>query len=218
MARDYKNSGRSAQSKQKAKPKKSGSGGGALWLVVGLAVGLGVAFGVHQYHLSETDSLRRALAEAIRPAAPAAKSTARPAGKPTAEKAPAKPAEDDRPRFEFYKLLPEMEVVVPEVDEPEVTAPSRPATAATPPPPKPAGNERYLLQAGSFKKPEDADRLKAQLTLLGLDTNVQSVKLSGGETWYRVRVGPFNDRERLDEARRRLQSANIDPVLLKVGT
>ena len=71
------------------------------------------------------------------------------------------------------------------------TAPAqseKPAAAAAPPQPA----VRYYLQAGSFRRFEDADRVKAQLALLGVVAGVQRVTINGGETWHRVRVGSYN--------------------------
>lgn len=103
-------------------------------------------------------------------------------------------------RFEFYTLLPEREIIVP-IDE--------------------TSNEQtqqkliYILQAGSFKNADDADRLRAKLILLGLDTKVESVNGQGKGTWHRVQVGPFSSRSKLSKARNTLISHNIETLLLK---
>jgi len=146
--------------------------------------------------------------------------------------------EDTRPRFEFYKLLSEMEVVVP--DEPEeFTRRSRAEQPAPPPPsvsapavtsptpgtsspgrPQPdagsgEGEPQYLVQAGSFRNQGDADRLKARLALMGVESEIQSVK-HGGETWHRVRIGPIASRSRVDDVRKRLEQEKVDSILLRV--
>lgn len=63
---------------------------------------------------------------------------------------------------------------------------------------KPA--EKYFLQAGSFKNNDDAENLKARLALLGMYASIQPINLADRGVWYRVRVGPFNKKEELDEA------------------
>lgn len=104
-------------------------------------------------------------------------------------------------KFDFYTLLPEREVIVPaerEVDEDKTSTPII-----------------YILQAGSFKNNADADRLRAQLILLGLEARVEEVSVASGELWHRVQVGPFRDRSRLSKARSILISEGIDTLLLK---
>ncbi|MDN3516756.1 SPOR domain-containing protein [Aquisalimonas lutea] len=136
---------------------------------------------------------------------------------------------DDQPRFEFYELLSEMEVVVPEESEgggggtPEAAGAMPEATTAPEPTDAPAeagtpGDDgaRYMVQAGSFRTHEDADRLKARLALIGVQAEIQSVEVDGGETWHRVRVGPFADRERVDSVRDRLQDEDVDSILLRL--
>lgn len=140
-----------------------------------------------------------------------------------------------QPRFEFYKLLPDQKV--------EVSAPEpyiEPLTAKRPtasswanaehPHPQPQAikttsqnanakeaNAGYLLQAGSFRNLNDADQLKANLALLGIEASIQNVELARGETWHRVRIGPFSDRQQLGEIRKRLQVNNIHAIVLKHG-
>jgi cell division protein FtsN len=125
------------------------------------------------------------------------------------EETPAdKPSE---PRFDFYTLLPEMEIVVPEQQirgKPEqgVRQVERPGT--------------YYLQVGSFKNGEQADRLKAELAIKGFETLIQKVTIDNNqatETWHRVRVGPFSELEALNSARRKLKSTGIDSSLVRIN-
>ena len=74
--------------------------------------------------------------------------------------------------------------------------------------------ELYLLQAGSFKQMEDADRRRAELLLLGLDPKIEETNGDNGH-WYRVYVGPFESRSRLAKARSLTAAQNIDTLLLK---
>jgi cell division protein FtsN len=117
----------------------------------------------------------------------------------------AEPAKPEKPKYDFYSVLPEMEVVVPEA---EIEAPKdEPAVNAD-------GAARYLLQAGSFKSKDDAEEMKARLALLGLRANVASVEING-TTWHRVRVGPFVSTQDLAEARTTLAGAGISAIALK---
>jgi cell division protein FtsN len=129
----------------------------------------------------------------------------RPAGK----KAPAAP----KPRFDFYTILPEMEVVVPE-PEPE----------AAPPPVKrgkikkesaAAASGRYMLQMGSFRKFADADRLKASLALVGIQAEIQKVRVSGSGTFHRVRSGPYTE-NKVNKLRARLKQNGINSLVIKL--
>jgi cell division protein FtsN len=121
-----------------------------------------------------------------------------------------------KPRFDFYTLLPSMEVVVPDEElEPEpVAVPGAPAASAPPPDETPT---RYLLQVASFRKAVDADRLKAQLALLGYEASVQQARATGGGTWHRVRIGPFDGTRPLQQARERLARDGHKGIVIRVG-
>ncbi len=110
---------------------------------------------------------------------------------------------DQKPRFDFYTLLRDSEVIVPEV-------------AATQQPAMPAAEEYvFLLQTGSFKQLADADSLRAQLLMLNLTATVEAANMRPGETWYRVLVGPFDSNTNLADARTILAENRIDNLLLK---
>jgi cell division protein FtsN len=119
------------------------------------------------------------------------------------------------PQFDFYKILPELEVVVPGL-EVKGKQPDR----QLPKPPEPtvelATGEQFILQAGSFRKYEQADRLKASLALLGIVAEIQRVTVDN-DTWHRVRIGPFSDRNELNVVRRQLEDNHINAITLKVS-
>lgn len=133
---------------------------------------------------------------------------------PVPAPAAAKPAEvaapvENKPKYDFYSVLPEMEVVVPE-DEIKSSA-AQPA----PLPADAAGNpQRFVLQAGSFRNSGDAEALKAKLALTGLRAQVTPVTVNGAD-YFRVRVGPFADLRELDTARQTLQAAGISAIALR---
>ncbi len=113
---------------------------------------------------------------------------------------PEPPAE----KFHFYDLLPESEVVPPQVE----------AYKSTPKTAKSYSN--YLLQAGSFKDPADADSLKARLLLEGMpNVDVQKAVSASGAIWYRVRLGPFPSRSMLNKAQDQLVRMRLQPLLIK---
>ena len=79
-----------------------------------------------------------------------------------------------------------------------------------------AAETQYLLQAGSFRSAGDADRVRAQLLLLGLpNVHVSEVTTESGTTWYRVRTGPFLNRTTLKEGRNKLEAQGITPLAVK---
>lgn len=105
-----------------------------------------------------------------------------------------------QPRFDFYEILKQQNIEVPDR--------SGEITAGLP------KDLRYFLQAGSFRNSQDADRLRAQLLLLNLETKIEPA-ISQGETWYRVIVGPFQSRSKMASARSILVSNDLSPLLLK---
>lgn len=129
---------------------------------------------------------------------------------PHPDKATAGEAEDSAKNYDFYDMLPKFEVVVPEKDR-EV-ARERDTT--------PAKIERpgvYVLQAGSYRKQEEADRIQALLKKQGIDANVQRVAVDD-DVWHRVRIGPISDLVELNRLRAKLRAAEIDNALvIRVG-
>jgi cell division protein FtsN len=109
--------------------------------------------------------------------------------------------------YDFYSMLPNFEVVVPEKER-DVKR-DLPAAKIE----KPGS---YVLQAGSYRNEGDADRVARQLTLQGIAARVQRVALDT-DVWFRVRIGPISDLAQLNKARRQLQSADVDALVIRVG-
>jgi cell division protein FtsN len=82
--------------------------------------------------------------------------------------------------------------------------------------PQPTGSSGYLLQVGAFPNAADAETLKAKLALQGFIANVQSVNI-GGQTYNRVRLGPFRSATELESTKQRLAGAGINAIALKEG-
>jgi cell division protein FtsN len=122
--------------------------------------------------------------------------------------APADPDAAPGEKYDFYEMLPNFEVVVPEKDK-EVKR-DLPATAKI---------ERpgvYVLQAGSYRNEADADRVRAQLSMQGIDAKVQRVAVDT-DVWHRVRIGPITKLEDLNKLRKQLQAADVDALVIRVG-
>ena len=111
-------------------------------------------------------------------------------------------------KYDFYEMLPNFEVVVPEKDK-EVKR-DQPAGAPI---------ERpgvYVLQAGSYRNESDAARVQRQLALQGVDAKVQRVAVDA-DVWHRVRIGPITDLGELNRVRKQLQAAEVDALVIRVG-
>ncbi|WKZ12661.1 MAG: SPOR domain-containing protein [Gammaproteobacteria bacterium] len=137
------------------------------------------------------------------PPVPAAASGARPAPKPQ-PKAPSAPPEK---RFEFYEMLPNSEVIVPEEGR-DVRPGKTPVPLDTP--------GVYVLQAGSYGEFADADRVKAKLALLGIRSQIQEITVDE-RRYHRVRIGPIEDLAELNRNRGQLRKAGIDFLVIRVG-
>lgn len=150
------------------------------------------------------------------------------------------PAPDSsKPKYDFYTLLPESEVIVPADAVPAQPQPTPPpqtpvspeeaakidtaraqaALAGQVPPPPPTVAKapvttQFFLQAGSFRRKDDAESVRAQIILLGQQVRVESGTVRD-ETWHRVLVGPFADRGKLDTAQKDLQSHGFSNLLLQ---
>ena len=111
-------------------------------------------------------------------------------------------------KYDFYQMLPNFEVVVPEKDKdvkrdlPAAAKIERPGV--------------YVLQAGSYRNEADANRVRAQLALQGVDAKVQRVAVDT-DVWHRVRIGPINNLDELNKIRKQLQAAEVDALVIRVG-
>jgi cell division protein FtsN len=122
-------------------------------------------------------------------------------------KTPALPKpQQSQKAFDFYTLLPDIQVKAPKVEAYKST-------------PKDASQKlNILLQAGSFKRLADANRLRAQLILLNLPSVVtQKATSASGSTWYRVRLGPFANRSTLNKAEDIMAQQNIESIRIKIA-
>lgn len=184
MARDYAKRTTTRKPARAAVP-------GWLWMLGGLLVGLFIAFLVY---------LQQQGGEPFK-GITLPKSTATDTRAVTKQPVPKAPPKREGINFDFYSILPEQEVVIPES---ELGNSSKPEEKAN-----------YYLQVGSFKNGTDAQALMAELFLLNLTPSIQKVTVDGANTWHRVRVGPYVDHRKLDQARRRLQDNGINFFVIK---
>ncbi|MCW4628923.1 MULTISPECIES: SPOR domain-containing protein [Marinomonas] len=74
-----------------------------------------------------------------------------------------------------------------------------------------------MLQAASFRNLEDADRLRAQLILSGLvEASVRKTMDKDDQAWYRVILGPYDSRSKMNRAEDKLVSLSISPYSYKI--
>jgi cell division protein FtsN len=171
---------------------------GWVWMIFGLTIGLSVAFAIY------VNGLARVPAVTVKQDKPAA---AFDNNQERETEAAAVEAAEPPARFDFYKMLPNFEVVIPE-QEPDVTKDVEPQAVVKP--------GIYVLQAGSFTRFEDADRRRAELAMQGLESRIQRVSIDD-KTYHRVRIGPMRDLEQLNLVRSRLRQANIDVLRIRIG-
>ena len=192
MHKDYKNMSR----------KKNGHSGKLqtlLTFITGLLIGLLVALIVYlEEHQAGTSTLQHPELVMQNKNIPHPVPTEILAQDENKEKAPP-------PQFDFYQILPNMEVNVSEWEAKDQKTASPLAESGV-----------YILQVGSFEQYEAADEMKAHLALLGIKADIQRVVINGREARYRVRVGPYKDQTTLGEARKLLLANNLDFVLLKL--
>ncbi len=127
--------------------------------------------------------------------------------RPAAKARPAPRTAPPEKHFEFYEMLPNFEVVVPEEDK-DVRADKTPAPVAVP--------GVYVLQAGSYTSFAEADKVKAQLALLGISAQIQKIVVEERQ-YHRVRIGPIETLSELNRVRQRLRTARIDVLVIRVG-
>ena len=114
------------------------------------------------------------------------------------------------PQFDFYQILPNKEVNISEwesVEDEDVAV----ATSNNNQQPS-----MFVLQVGSFKEYQSADEIKAKLALMGVTADIQRVVINGQDVRHRVRVGPYKNTNKLQQARDRLLANDLDFMLLKL--
>ncbi len=191
--------------KKRSCPPKRNTTPGWVWLLAGLAVGLFVAFLVYLNRLPASRHSPH-LTKDLSALAKSAVQDARSVKKEVTATAPDMQAKEKHKgiNFDFYNILPEMEVPVPDTE---------PQGKGLPPAPVAPG--AYVLQVGSFRSEKEADAQKANLALLGIVSSIQSVTINGTDTWHRVRIGPISDMNKLDQVRGTLKQNNVRFVLFR---
>lgn len=167
---------------------------GWLWLIVGLALGAALMYGVQAYLYRDGKPF------------PGLAGLFQPDRRPAEKKDDKQLVEANRlpkPKLDFYTILPG-ETVLPDIkaDKKKAEAPEKGVS--------------YILQAAAFTAPEDADRLKAKLVLNGLEPHIEKITVGDKGTYYRVRLGPYSNVDSLDAANHKLSQLGIRALRIKV--
>jgi len=188
--------------KRSASPSRSG-GSFLLGMFVGLLVGLGIALGV-AFYLNKTP-----LPFLGKSKPPAAKDApAEPAKPASVAGMPQGIAKGEKPKFDFYKILPGNEEPASEKELKDAAKVAKGQPEAV--------RGVFFIQAGSFQNPADADNQKAKIAIFGFESNVEPTVLPDKGTWYRVRLGPYATLDELNKVRRTLSQNGIDANLVKL--
>lgn len=186
MARDYKH-----RTYTRRSTKRQPNAALWKWLLAATLTGLFIAFLVF---LGNEDRAKKHTSTALPTPAPGKKEP----------KKKAIPTKFVKPEFDFYTILPEQEVIIPEA---EIKTRRREEKFGKGKP------GHYVIQAGSFRKLYEADKLKAQLALLGIAAKIESAKI-GTTIWNRVKIGPYSNLTKIDSIRKRLKQNKIDTVVI----
>ena len=225
--------------------RKSGAGNTLIGLFVGIVVGLGLAAGVAWYVMKSGNPDQAAGAGTTREPArePGKQARAEPAApeKPRFEfykilrggeepksqaKAPERTTVD---KATVERSTPPDKAIAKLEDRPppgadkaavdkavaDKNAPKGAAKAAdaSTPPAKPA--ERLWLQAGSFAAEGDAENMKAQLAMSGLEPTVQQATLPDKGVRFRVRLGPYGSTDEMNRVKADLAKRGIDVAVIR---
>lgn len=121
--------------------------------------------------------------------------------------------------YDFYSVLPEMEVVIPDAElsakaRAEQQQQAQPQTPVAAPPAQAGGH--YVLLAGSYSDPHSADEAKAKLALLGIVAQVQTITING-KVWNRVMVGPYASASDTEATKKILADNGVKAIPMKLA-
>ena len=200
---------------------QSQRGGTLLGFVLGLVIGLIIALGVAMYvtkvptPFSNKNQSRSADQDAIEAQKnkdwnPNAAIQSKPAAEAPAE-GTATPSSASAPAVTADPLADMVKKQTPSA------APAPTAATSAPSAPTAASNDpfTYFVQAGAFKSANDADAQKAKLSMMGIEAKV-SEREQAGRAIFRVRSGPFDDKEQAEKIKARLDANGMDAALVRV--
>lgn len=177
-------------------------------ILIGMVIGLGMAAGLAWFIMKTPSPYVQKQPAAAKPTIDGSKATVTAPVSPAAISGVA----DGKPRFEFYKVLTDKQ------DAPTVTekpTEKQPPVKTQPVDGKPdsklsLSQGTYFLQAGSYSSAEDAEKLKARLAMLGIESYIQVTTLADKGVWHRVRIGPYTNTEEMNRTRSLLKENGMD--------
>ncbi|APW47817.1 sporulation protein [Rhodoferax antarcticus] len=199
---------------------KQQRGGTILGLVLGLVIGLGIALAVAVYVTKVPVPFldKGASRPADQDAAELQKNKNWDPNAPLYGKNPARPAATAE---QIESAAPKLSASAPEL-KPAVTSDplgdlvkSKMAGAKNAAPDAAAELFTYFVQVGAYRTPEDAESQRAKLSLAGIETKM-SEREQAGRTVYRVRMGPFDQRDDAEIAKARLEAADQEAAIVRV--
>ena len=192
-----------ADYKSRATRKQKNSLPGYVWLLSGLAIGLFIAFIVY---LDKQPENTKDFGSAVQQELEKLKKQTKKDGTTKT-----KTSEKKEQKFNFYTILPELEVLIPESETrpPDSTSETIDKTITN------ATKKQYVLQVGSFQNINDAEKLKANLAFLGLEANIQHVTVNR-QAWHRVRTGPYLNKQLLYKNQKLLKQNNIPAISMEL--
>jgi cell division protein FtsN len=201
-------------------------------LLMGIVLSLGVALWLNRLQNPFVERAKPVepipkMAPVQPPAPPAAAKAAEDAAKGAPKAGPDKPAAkgSDRPRFEFYQILPgdkdagsnaapKSAPAAPAPAPAPAPAAAAPKAGSSPTAPKPHSGETYWLQAGAFTDEKDADNLKAKIAFTGLEATVRPTTTEKG-TLYRVRLGPYQSLDDANRIKSALSQSGVGAAIIR---
>jgi cell division protein FtsN len=229
MSRDYKH----VQSER-------GNGGGHkpmnpffMGIIIGLLLGVSIALGVALWLNKNAIPFM----ERSKPLEPPPKIEAKREPAQPGKTEPPKTAEPgkagDKPRFEFYQILPgdkdgtskapakkvdDGKPAPKPADKPSEKTADKSGDKADKAPDKTAstgGREHYYLQAGAFQSATEADNLKAKIAFIGLQATVVTANVPEKGVLHRVRLGPYQSLDDVNRIKAALSDNGVAAAVVK---
>ncbi len=111
-----------------------------------------------------------------------------------------------KPKYQFYTILPETEEVIPDY---EIKTRGREEKVGK------RKSSNYVVQAGSFRHFNEADKLRATLALMGIESKIEKATV-GSAVWNRVKIGPYSQSTKVSKIKKQLKQNGIDTVIIEV--
>ncbi|MGD9593064.1 MAG: SPOR domain-containing protein, partial [Candidatus Berkiella sp.] len=237
--KDYAKRRRNQHFSKREHHSKSNALPGWMWMVTGLLLGVGLSAVLYLKLHKTPNPIQNTIVDIHEDNSPAIEPKPSKKPKQVAQNQQQEPAKQSSSRFDFYTVLPKMhtkdlsadpslastktldmalqkDVTMPEQnalvdDEPDISKLAQDA-------PKQAPTGNYFIQAGSFRRLEQADKIKAELAISGFEARIQTFKMGDRDYRYRVLIGPFSSKDQAQNQQMHLEQAlQLHSVVLKIS-